>query len=214
MVERKYRSGHLGDRNKCNLTGSKDNQKSKGHTYKVFDFITTEDYEKGKTDLTYLERRDMLMSSNIDTEYIEYGKDINNREELDEYLYAVVKMGYEGLVGYSPTFKWADTTSRRVHFFKYKKRPTADLLCIAVKEGNDKYIGMIGSLLCVDKLGREVWVGSGMSDKDREQDPDYFINKVVEIEYEQIVHTYIQATHPPLNEGVLIRHDKTKKDIS
>ena len=39
------------------------------------------------------------------------------------------------------------------------------------------------------------------------QNPDYFIGKVIEVEYEQLLATYIQPTF------VCVRDDKTIEDI-
>ena len=75
---------------------------------------------------------------------------------------------------------------------KLKPRPTADLLCVGVTEGEGKYEGMIGSLVLRDSKNRDVNVGSGLDDFDRSRKPEYFIGKVIEIEYEQILDTYQQ----------------------
>ena len=63
----------------------------------------------------------------------------------------------------------------------------ADLLCIGTTEGEGKYSKEIGALILRDKKGREVAVGSGLSDYDRSLDPLNFIGKVIEIGYEQII---------------------------
>ena len=90
---------------------------------------------------------------------------------------------------------------------KLKLRPTADLLCINIEDGEGKYEGMIGSLVLQDSKGRIVKVGSGLNDDDRAVEPNSFIGNVIEIEYEQILDTYIQPTF------ITIRLDKTKKEI-
>lgn len=51
-------------------------------------------------------------------------------------------------------------------------------------------------------------VGSGMTDEQRAVNPDTYIDKVVEIVYEQMLDTYIQ----PIFQRV--RDDKTKEDIN
>jgi len=77
---------------------------------------------------------------------------------------------------------------------KYKKRPTVDLLCIGTAKGEEgkQYEHAIGSLILQDSKGRTVNVSSGLSKELRFKDPDTFIGKVIEIEYEQIIDTYIQ----------------------
>ncbi len=214
LCERIHEKGKLGARNRCNLKGPKDNQTSTGHNYKVFDMISPEDYDRGYTDIPYRDRYLLLLNSGIPQEAITDCEIINSLEELDTYLVKVVNKGYEGLMLYQLDYKWAHHPTRRTtDLAKYKKRKTVELLCVDWKEGTGKYVGMIGSLKLRDRKGREVYVGSGMSDEDRHREPIYFIGKICEIEYEQIVDTYIQATHPPLNNGVLIRRDKTVRDI-
>lgn len=89
-----------------------------------------------------------------------------------------------------------------------KSKPTADLLCIDIIGGTGKYHGHIGSLVLQDSKGRTVAVGSGLGDVDRFKPYNHFIGKVIEVEYEQILNTYIQPVY------LGIREDKTAKDIS
>ncbi|MCI4436934.1 MAG: hypothetical protein JHC33_09030, partial [Ignisphaera sp.] len=95
---------------------------------------------------------------------------------------------------------------RNIEFCKYKKRRTADLLCIDTTPGEGKYVGKIGALVLVDSDGRRVQVGSGLSNAERSNPDNYFIGNIIEIEYEQIIDTYIQPTY------ITVRHDKDKGD--
>lgn len=89
---------------------------------------------------------------------------------------------------------------------KIKRRMTADLLCTGVSVGKGKYEGLIGALTLVDSKGIEVDVGSGLTDQLRSMPYSFFVGKIIEIEYEQIIDTYIQPTF------VAIRNDKTESD--
>lgn len=218
LAERIYKEGLLGDRNKCNLKGSKTAQTSEGHNYRVFDVIDREDYHRGKSNVTYIQRQrrlnSLLYSVDKFNQYAGMGKKIYNQQELDDYLKEVVKLGYEGIMCVNPNWKWEHHNTRRVtNFCKYKKRPSVDLLCIGTTAGTGKYEGLIGSLKLKDKCGRIVDVGSGMSDEDRLRNPEYFKGKVIEMFYEQIVDTYIQPTFGNEYEGVLIREDKDETQI-
>jgi len=213
LAERIWGKGLLGDRNRCNLRGSKPIQTSTDHTYKVFDYLTHSEYVRGKARVDYDSRYKCLLLCNIPYMYIAERVKINDMKTLKAYLRLIVNQGYEGLMGMDPEWYWKATTSRTIDLFKFKDRPTVDLLCIGVNAGEGKYEGMIGSLKLIDSKGRVVNPGSGMSDEDRLQDPDFFIGKVVEMFYEQIVHTYIQPTFGSEYEGVLIREDKTKEEI-
>jgi ATP-dependent DNA ligase len=207
IAERISGLGKLGARVKCNLRGPKANQTSTNHTYKVFDYLSIDDYEKGSTNKPYYTRYEELLLSNVYHEYIAGFTIIENKDQLNDYLKSVVKDGYEGLMLINPDWKWSDTKSRKIDFCKYKKRPTADLLCTGFIEGEGKYTGMIGSLILEDSSGREVRVGSGLNDNHRSNHPLMYINKVIEIEYEQIIGTYIQPSF------IGIREDKSELEI-
>ena len=117
-----------------------------------------------------------------------------------------VSEGYEGGMLKAPNHIYQP--GKRVNnIIKIKPRLTADLLCVAWKDGTGKYANMIGALLLEDSKGRKTWAGSGLSDYQREMDPEYFVGQVVEIQYERIDDTYIQ---PIIKE---IRNDKQADEI-
>lgn len=208
LAERIGSKGKKGDRVKCNLTGSKADQKSTKHTYKVFDYLTIDEYESGYSNRPYTDRMASILSSGIPIANIVECKILLNHEVLNNYMDEVTTAGWEGLMLMDPNWKWENTKSRKVSFVKYKDRPTADLICVGVTEGEGKYAGLIGALILEDSECRTVNVGSGLSDADRMRDPSYFIDKVIEIKYEQILDTYIQPTYK------CIRHDKAVWDIN
>jgi ATP-dependent DNA ligase len=115
--------------------------------------------------------------------------------------------GYEGL--YLKHKDHIYEPGKRVNTaIKLKGRKTADLLCLGMEPGEGKYEGMIGSLILIDTKGRVVRVGSGLNDSDRLMAFDLaFKDRVIEIEYEQILDTYIQPTY------LRVRNDKTKEEI-
>lgn len=134
------------------------------------------------------------------TGVVMYGKD------AIEYTKKLVNQGYEGCMLVEVTSLY--NIGKRVnHSIKLKYRKTADLLCIGCTDGEGKYYGKIGSLILQDSLGRTVNVGSGLNDIDRNKPTTDFIDKVIEISYEQIIDTYIQPTF------VTIRLDKAAEYI-
>lgn len=88
---------------------------------------------------------------------------------------------------------------------KLKRVLTADLVCTGVTEGDGKFVGLIGSLVCADRTGRAVANVSGMTDDQRVdftlEEP---IGRVVEVAY-QYVGAGGRLRHPRF---VRIRHDK------
>jgi len=210
IAERIGRTGELGDRVNCNLKGPRGQQTSTGHRYKIHDMLTLGEYDAGKSDAQYWERREKLrlaLDHHIDLHVWSADTPIHTMEELEYYLKAVTDRHYEGLMLKQPTWIWKDTKSRTMDCVKYKKRPTADLYCVGTTEGEGKYEGMIGALVLEDSQGREVSVGSGLNDDDRLCDPSYFIGEVIEIQYEQILDTYIQPV------VIRRRDDKSLGDI-
>lgn len=131
--------------------------------------------------------------------------EVTGREALDNTK-EIVRRGWEGTMLIDPDSFYA--AGKRVNYaIKLKTRKTADLLCTGVLLGEGKYSGLIGSLILKDKEGRTVNVGSGLADYFRGQPEEFFIGKVIEIEYEQILDTYIQPTF------MHVRLDKVEKDI-
>jgi len=126
--------------------------------------------------------------------------------EAKLYSKKLVNEGWEGVMCIDPKSKYQP--GKRVNYsVKLKYRKTTDLLCIDVLAGEGKYDGMIGALVLQDSEGRIVSVGSGLDDSDRQPElSDYYIGKIIEIEYEQIMDTYIQPVY------VCIRRDKHKAD--
>lgn len=179
--------------------------------FKVFDCIWSNNL-KHNTGIelgcnVFGDRLSMLKTLDLGThlEVVEFTSLIT-LNECKELAKVKVKHGFEGLYLKSPGHIYSP--GKRVNnAIKLKLRPTADLLCIGVTEGEGKYVGMIGSLVLQDSKGRIVRVGAGLSDVSRDKDGDTYIGKVIEIEYEQILDTYIQPTY------IGIRNDKTKEEI-
>lgn len=126
-------------------------------------------------------------------------------KQAKERSKALANLGWEGLMLVENNSMYQ--IGKRVnHAIKLKHRKTVDLLCIDIIGGTGKYHGQIGSIVLQDSEGRIVAVGSGLSDSLRSKPYDYFIGKIVEIEYEQILDTYIQPTF------ITIREDKKISD--
>lgn len=206
IAERIMKGGKLGTRRYTALSGPKTDQVASLHSELMFhDYLTIDEYNSDKATAPYYRRYAELAS--ILPDFVVNNTIIKTPKALEEHLTTVVNQGYEGLMLKDFDWIWKNTKARTIDCTKYKKRPTVDLLCKGTTDGTGKYEGMIGALLLVDNEGREVSVGSGLTDFDRARDPIYFINKVVEVEYEQIIDTYIQPTF------ISIRTDKSKEEI-
>lgn len=157
--------------------------------FEVWDILSIEEFEQGVSQRPYHERLNELNylvdKSNvkpfiqvIETERI---------ETLEEALIIgnnYIVNGYEGAILKSPTVLWENKTSKEM--VKIKAELDCDLLCIDVIEGEGKYKGLIGALVCQSSCGNLVVnVGTGLNDNDRSKDKSEYIGKIIEIKYNE-----------------------------
>lgn len=198
-------SGKLGQRRKAaklttyrTMFGKAKSLASEDEKFMVFDVIKIG---------TFAERLDTLVNikggRHCETA-VQYGP--YSLEECKDSAKGFIKRGFEGVYLKHKDHEYY--AGKRVNnAIKLKMRPTVDLLCTGVIAGEGKYTGMIGSLELTDSFGRVVCVGSGLSDLDRSGSVTNYLDKVIEIEYEQIMDTYIQPTF------VRVREDKIIAEI-
>lgn len=198
--------GKLGDRTKaCKLTTYRTNFEKKLGTqfdsrerFKAFDLIIPNMSFEGREQIL-----DSLKLGNFIDKVIYFGPMTLDGAKDTAKLWC--NQGYEGC--YLKQISHKQESGKRVNTaIKLKYRKTIDLKCIDIIEGTGKYTNCIGSLVLKDSKGRIVAVGSGLSDTDRYRDNSYFLNKIVEMEYEQIIDTYIQPTF------IRVRDDKEIED--
>lgn len=159
--------------------------KYKNLVYNIFDVM--------EPHWVYFERRAFLNecynSSNVRIlpllTYVTAGTSEN---EMQELLGKVVRIGGEGLMlnHVNATYQHKRTDA----ILKYKDARTIDMRVKEVLDGEGKYFGQVGALLCEADTddGRHVIckVGTGLSDKQRmlwSLDENLILNKIVEVEY-------------------------------
>ena len=108
----------------------------------------------------------------------------NSLEEVQELYNQYRLNGNEGVI--IKNLEGRYEFKRSNNWIKMKAINSATLRCIDVFEGEGKYKGKIGKLLCRTLDGLTVEVGSGLTDADRDQSFSYFTNKLIEIEYNEI----------------------------
>jgi ATP-dependent DNA ligase len=170
---------------------------------KVFDLLFYSDYAPVPLITPkYIDRLRKAVYRFEDCKYLStIDHNILSGREAKDYAKLLVKQGWEGAMCVEPSSMY-EVGKRVNHSVKLKYRKTADLLCIDIVPGEGKYEGQIGALLLKDSQGRLVSVGSGLYDYQRHLSAEAFLNKVAEIEYEQIIDTYIQPVF------LCIREDK------
>lgn len=104
---------------------------------------------------------------------------VQSAEHLKIELNKVISLGGEGLV-----VRKADSpyhTGRSNHALKVKQYHDAECTVIGHKPGKGKYIGKVGSLHCQLLSGITFYIGSGLSDKQRQSPPE--IGKLITFKY-------------------------------
>lgn len=169
------------------IVNSKSNDK-RGLEFVVFDIVPIEDYYIGKSAIPYKERLE-LMEELIGegNEFVRLVKKFgitDNVEEIYNQLEKVIADNQEGLILNTLNGVYG-FGKRSKEILKVKKMQTCDIRCLRVEEGEGKYQGKLGKIIC-DYKGYELGVGSGFLDRDREfywNNPNEIVGHIVEIQY-------------------------------
>lgn len=169
------------------IVNSKSNNK-RGLEFVVFDIVPIEDYYIGKSVIPYKERLE-LMEELIGegNEFVRLVKKFgitDNVEEIYNQLEKVIADNQEGLILNTLDGVYG-FGKRSKEILKVKKMQTCDIRCLRVEEGEGKYQGKLGKIIC-DYKGYELGVGSGFLDSDREfywNNPNEIVGHIVEVQY-------------------------------
>lgn len=169
------------------IVNSKSNNK-RGLEFVVFDIVPIEDYYIGKSVIPYKERLE-LMEELIGegNEFVRLVKKFgitDNVEEIYNQLEKVIADNQEGLILNTLNGVYG-FGKRSKEILKVKKMQTCDIRCLRVEEGEGKYQGKLGKIIC-DYKGYELGVGSGFLDSDREfywNNPNEIVGHIVEVQY-------------------------------
>lgn len=169
------------------IVNSKSNDKI-GLEFVIFDIVPIEDYYKGKSKIQYKERLELM------EELIGEGNEFirlvpkfgvtNKVEDVYNKLDEVVANNQEGLMLNTLDGVYG-FGKRPKDILKVKKMDTCDIMCLRIEEGEGKYEGKLGKIIC-DYKGYELGVGSGFTDEEREyfwNNPQNIINRIVEVQY-------------------------------
>lgn len=140
-------------------------------------------------------------------------KEVNSEREAMIHFKKLYKDGNEGTILKNKNSIWENKRSK--YQLKMKGILTCDLRVVRVEEGTGKNKGKIGALVCQSSDGElEVNVGTGLTDQDRAEKFDFFIDKIVEVQYnERIVNKTEGAKWSLfLPRFVQVRIDKTVAD--
>lgn len=160
---------------------------AKKFTYVIWDIVPEVEYLIGMGTESYTARLAKLMKARLSSkvEVVES----ETAQTIDECLVFYQMMrgrGEEGAVIKVASALWEDARSKNM--VKLKAINDIDAKCVGVEAGLGKYAGKIGALLCEDSTGAlKFSVGTGLKDSDREKDPSFYINSIVECTYNEII---------------------------
>lgn len=92
---------------------------------------------------------------------------ITDEKALLRMAQAIWDAGGEGVVA-RPEFAGYYPGKRNQYMVKLKQGVSFDLKVVGVEEGTGKYQGSTGKLICQDRNGKNIKVGSGLTDEQRE----------------------------------------------
>lgn len=178
--------------------------------YNVFDALPTKEFEEGKSENTFDDRKSFLTMAFSDFDYNEpqsidhihlvrdlyVGSDISAIKDLQQNL--VEPNGWEGLMLNLNNEYYV--TKRTSGLLKIKEFFDADVLVKDIFEGTGKFKGTLGGII-VDYKGYEIKVGTGFTEVDRDlywNNPDEIIGKIVDI-------SYFEETHNQNNHDISLR---------
>lgn len=159
--------------------------------YTIFDVVPTEEFEKGRSNSSYRERRKVLdlmasilpPSDHVSILPVLYSG--TDQSRIWELLEQMVQEDKEGLIAN------LDVPYRRTRhngILKVKEFYTMDLPILGCNEGTGRLAGTLGALV-LDFKGNEVKVGSGFSDEQRTEfwrNRDNLIGVLCEVKYKEV----------------------------
>ena len=176
----------------------------------IWDSLTLQEFEEGISTRPYTERFGEAIKATFMTSKLKPVPSyrVYSMKEAQAIADEFISEGGEGAVVKKLDAIWKDGTSKDM--LKIKAVLDADLLCVDVEEGSGKYKGKVGALVLETSCGRlRVKVGTGVTDKDRDKPFDYYIGKVIEIQYNEFIKSKSKTTDSLfLPRFVEVREDK------
>lgn len=169
------------------VVNSKSNDK-RGLEFIIFDIVPIEDYYKGESKIPYKERlqlmEELIGEGNEFVRLVPKFGVTNSVEDVYNKLDEVIADNQEGLM--LNTLNGVYSFGKRPKdILKVKKMDTCDIRCLRIEEGEGKYKGKLGKIICNYK-GYELGVGSGFNDEEREyywNNPNEIVGKIIEVQF-------------------------------
>ena len=176
----------------------------------IWDSLNLQEFEEGLSTRTYTERFGEAIKATFMTSKLKPVSSyrVYSMKEAQAIADEYISNGGEGAIVKKLDTIWKDGTSKDM--VKIKAVLDADLLCVDVEEGSGKYKGKVGALVLETSCGRlRVKVGTGLNDLDRAKPFDFYVGKVIEIQYNEFIKSKSKSTDSLfLPRFVEVREDK------
>lgn len=176
----------------------------------IWDSLTLEEFKEGLSTRPYTERFGEAIKATFMTTKLKPVPSyrVYSMKEAQAIADEYISEGGEGAIVKKLDTIWKDGTSKDM--VKIKAVLDADLLCVDVEEGSGKYKGKVGALVLETVCGKlRVKVGTGLTDLDRAKPFDYYIGKVIEIQYNEFIKSKSKNTDSLfLPRFIEVREDK------
>ena len=158
-------------------------------TIVLWDVIALAEYLAGKGEVTYEDRWTSLLKVaptwSKRVKVVE-GKNVKTIAECLKFYDEMRDRKQEGAIIKVLESVWEDKRSK--NSVKLKNESEGDFLCTGTEDGQGKYAGMIGALVCEDSTGRlKFSVGTGLNDEDRQKDPIEYIGKIIQVKFNEVI---------------------------
>lgn len=154
----------------------------------VFDVLTQEEFEAGKSNVVYRDRvrrfqiRDIWETDRRVRRVLTIPHGSANLDKMQAELQA--RGGYDGVIARDPNGTWTAGNGTTGEVIKFKPTESYDLECIGVEEGLGKDAGTVGAYVFRWRGGKQVKARGGNSDDKRLhlEQPGTVVGKIGEIE--------------------------------
>ena len=171
------------------IVSTKENEKH-GVKYMLFDIIPITEFDKKFGVTKYSDRRKTLDTVNMiiksrELPYLEVAPILYEGKDKNEIIAILDEYRNKGAEGLMVNLDKPYEFKRSKTLLKIKVMLTCDLRVIGLEEGEGKLKGTLGNLI-VSYKGNELRVGSGFSEKERNEiwnNPHDYLTKIVEVQY-------------------------------
>ena len=194
------------------------NEESQGLEYHIFDLVTLPEFEAGKSQHPYSDRRDLVLNQLTETDTIRVVPVlfVITKDRIPEWAAYATNKGWEGVMLNAANGFYQ--TKRTKDLLKVKQMHTADLQIVGFMQSIDgQYAGSLQSLVMRIDDENTVLVGSGLSVELRDHiwnNQDQYLGVMAEIQYfeETINKKGERSLRFPVFKT--FRHDKTVDDTN